>query len=195
MKISFNLCYPLDMKTIAQQIDAELQKRGMSRRKLAELAGIPPSTLQSALSRDTGLSSDMINTIAAVLGVPFYTLFYAEGTETAVLMQDLQDLSVDIAMLFSIIRGLIKADLIPAENVATVQAMLPDEAAIKERLERLIELARAVDSGDELLAGLNDLGKEEALKRIEELTMIPKYQQKPQEAAGAVLDRSKGKDT
>ena len=110
-------------------------------------------------------------------------------------MQDLEDLAEDIDSLLSIIKELIVDGQISRDKIAHVLERLPYRAAIKERLERLIELARAVDSGDELLAGLNDLGKEEALKRIDELTMIPKYQQKPHEAAGTVLARSKDKDT
>lgn len=175
-------------------LKAARKKAGLNQIQLAARAGISQATLARYESGQINPPSAQLERIAAALGVPFYTLFYDSKSE-ATLMQDLQDLSVDIAVLFSIIRGLIKDDLIPAENVATVQAMLPDEAAIKERLERLIELARAVDSGDELLAGLNDLGKEEALKRIDELTMIPKYQQKPHESAGTVLARSKDKDT
>lgn len=176
-------------------LKAARKKAGLTQAQLAALIGINQTTLARYESGQINTPTEQVAKIAEVLGIPFYTLFYADQTETPNVMDDLQQLSIDVAMLFSIIRGLIKSDLIPAENVATVQAMLPDEAAIKERLERLIELARAVDSGDELLAGLNDLGKEEALKRIDELTMIPKYQQKPHEAAGTVLARSKDKDT
>ena len=56
--------------TVCERIDNILKERGMSRRKLAERAGIPPSSLQSALSRNSGLSLDMLHPISKVLEVP-----------------------------------------------------------------------------------------------------------------------------
>ena len=55
--------------TVCERIDNILKERGMSRRKLAEQAGISPSSLQSALSRNTGLSLDMLMPISDVLGL------------------------------------------------------------------------------------------------------------------------------
>ena len=58
---------------VYEKIDSILEKKNISRRKLAILAGIPPTTLQSAFSRKTtNLSLESIEKIAKVLEVsPF----------------------------------------------------------------------------------------------------------------------------
>ena len=53
--------------TTADLIDAFLRQRGKSRRQLAIEAGIPPSTLQSALERKRTFSVEMLQKIAAAL--------------------------------------------------------------------------------------------------------------------------------
>lgn len=175
-------------------LKAARKKAGLTQAQLADRIGINRATLARYESGQINPPYAQVEKITAALGVPFYALFYANPV-SADIMQDLEDLAEDIDSLLSIIKELIVDGQLSRDKIAHVLERLPDRAAIKERLERLIELARAVDSGDELLAGLNDLGKEEALKRIDELTMIPKYQQKPHEAAGTVLARSKDKDT
>ena len=56
---------------VYDRIDKVLEKKHISRRKLALLAGVPPTTLQSAFSRKTEkLSFDTIKKIADALGVP-----------------------------------------------------------------------------------------------------------------------------
>lgn len=53
------------------RIDELLKEKNISRRKLAIMAGVPPTTLQSAFSRKTvNLSHDTIKKIADALGVP-----------------------------------------------------------------------------------------------------------------------------
>lgn len=55
---------------VYERIDSILKERHMSRRKLAELAGIPPTSLQSAFSREVDdISALMLRKIAAILGV------------------------------------------------------------------------------------------------------------------------------
>lgn len=60
--------------TIAETIDNLLAKQNMSRRQLAIKAGIPPSTLQSAMARNKDFSLDMLLKIANALGVSLDTL-------------------------------------------------------------------------------------------------------------------------
>lgn len=55
--------------TVCEMIDAILKEKNMSRRQLAIAAGIPPSSLQSALSRNNGLSLDMLLPISDVLDI------------------------------------------------------------------------------------------------------------------------------
>lgn len=61
--------------TITERIDSILSDKKMSRRKLAISAGIPPSTLQSAMERGTNISSDMLGKIAKVLNVSILDLY------------------------------------------------------------------------------------------------------------------------
>ena len=62
--------------TECERIDKLLKERGLSRRKLAQMAGIPPSSLQSAMERNKELSLDMLFPISDVLGVSMYFLHY-----------------------------------------------------------------------------------------------------------------------
>ena len=55
--------------TVCERIDDILKSRKMSRRQLAIQAGIPPSSLQSAMERNNGISLDMLFSISHVLGV------------------------------------------------------------------------------------------------------------------------------
>lgn len=55
--------------TVCKRIDTILKERGMSRRKLALMAGIAPSSFQSAMARNRSLSLDMLIPISDVLGV------------------------------------------------------------------------------------------------------------------------------
>lgn len=116
--------------TVCERIDSVLKERGMSRRKLAERANIPPSSLQSALSRNTGLSLDMLLPISDVLGL---SVEFLSGVEEP-------------------------PKLTPDE----VQAMY-DDFSLDEKIRLSID-------------GLNNLGLQKVLDRINELLEVPKYQ-------------------
>ena len=60
---------------VCGEIDKILSERKMSRRKLALKAGIPPSTLQSALARKNTLSIEMMQKIADALEIPINYFF------------------------------------------------------------------------------------------------------------------------
>ena len=70
--------------SLYKRIDAILQDRGMSRRQLAIAAGIPPSTLQSALTREKSMTTEMIQQIAAALEVtvPFLIGYRVEDSSS-----------------------------------------------------------------------------------------------------------------
>ena len=57
-----------------ESIDHELERRGMSRRKLAMTIGIPPSTFQSMMERKRGMTIELLKKIAVALGVDLYSL-------------------------------------------------------------------------------------------------------------------------
>ena len=116
--------------TVCERIDAILKKRGMSRRKLAERAGIPPSSLQSALSRNTGLSLDMLLPISDVLEMS------AEYLDTGV-------------------------ERAPDPTDDEIQAAY-DALGLDQKIEIAVK-------------GLNELGLQKVLERIDELLDVPKY--------------------
>lgn len=51
------------------RIEQILRERGLSRRQLAKLAGIPPTTLQSALERRKNLTVEMAISLATALNI------------------------------------------------------------------------------------------------------------------------------
>ena len=65
--------------TVIERIDALLKERGMSRRRLAKKANIPPSTLQSAMERGKNISVDMLSQIADALDVSLFFLTYGRN--------------------------------------------------------------------------------------------------------------------
>ena len=60
--------------TMAERIDSILVGKKMSRRQLALKAGIPPSSLQSAMERNRTLSIEMQEKIAKALELPVYEI-------------------------------------------------------------------------------------------------------------------------
>lgn len=77
--------------TVCETIDCLLEKKHMSRRQLAIAAGIPPSTLQSALSRNKEISLDMLEKLAQALNVSIAALMPER------LVQDVADFAIQIA--------------------------------------------------------------------------------------------------
>lgn len=57
-----------------ENIDKELAKRELSRRKLASAVGIPPSTFQSMMERKRGITLELLKRISDFLGVSIYSL-------------------------------------------------------------------------------------------------------------------------
>ena len=57
-----------------ENIDRELEKRSMSRRKLAISIGVPPSTFQSMMERKRGMTLELLKRIADALGMSIYSL-------------------------------------------------------------------------------------------------------------------------
>ena len=56
--------------TVCERIDKLIKEQGISRRKLALMAGISPSSLQSAMARNTTISYDMLIPISNALNIP-----------------------------------------------------------------------------------------------------------------------------
>ncbi len=69
--------------SLYKRIDDVLKERGMSRRQFAIASGIPPSTLQSALTRGKNIPTEMVQRIAAALEVTVAFLIGYEMEDTA----------------------------------------------------------------------------------------------------------------
>lgn len=129
-------------------LDQLLKRRGISRRKLALAVGINENKMSSAFKRLSGLSSEDVLKIAEYLGVSPY---YLEG-----LTKDPSSFGLS-----------------PDESY---QAMGED----LEVLTRLADYDKSIQQQNRqrLNAAFDKLsltGQHEAVKRVEELTEIPRY--------------------
>lgn len=69
--------------TLTERIDAIIKERGLSRRKVAILAQIPPSTFQSAMERNKNMSVDMLEKVAQALDISLSDLYYSTTAQQA----------------------------------------------------------------------------------------------------------------
>lgn len=68
---------------ISERIDLLLAEKKMSRRKLAIMAGIPPSSLQSAMQRKGSMTVNMVEKLAETLECsPAWICGWSERRET-----------------------------------------------------------------------------------------------------------------
>jgi Helix-turn-helix. len=70
---------------VYHRIDELLRKKGVSRRKAAQMAEIPPTTLSGALYRKKGLSAAAVSALARVLDVDANYLLTGEIHESIVM--------------------------------------------------------------------------------------------------------------
>lgn len=144
------------------RLDAILKDRKISRRKLALAVGIPESTMSMAFMRRSGLSAEQTIRIANYLGIDY---FYLAGLD-------------EIAELQA--KAIREAEELQAAALEEARAFrknaMRDWNAIFEDAEKDISfgLLTAFDQ-------LNDLGQIEAVKRVEELTEIPRYRKDTEE--------------
>ena len=85
--------------TDCERVDSILQVNGMSRRRLAIKAGIPPSSLQSAMARNGALSLDMLVPISKVPGVSIAYLTDSENEIEQIQREINASYSIDEAAL------------------------------------------------------------------------------------------------
>ena len=143
--------------TTCEKIDSILSEKGMSRRQLAIKAGIPPSSLQSALSRNKGLSLDMLFPISEVL-----KLDVEELVSNSLDSLDSLDEPPEVKKKFAYFD----------KREFLLNSMLDIVNKIGDKdIASLISFFQA----------LNPAGQRVAVKRVEELTEIPKYQRKEED--------------
>ena len=155
--------------TIYEKIDKIRNDRGISRRKLAQLAGIPPSTLQSMMERQRGLTVETISKIAAVLEISPEELL--SDTPLGAVWGELAAIETSERMKAN---GSTAYNPLEHENFSEIQIPMNADPRLKRSWNRLISA----------FACLNLDGQEVAAERVEELAQIPKYQRQQDEPAG-----------
>lgn len=151
--------------TICEKIDLELKKRKLSRRQLAIKAGIPPSSLQSAMQRNGNLSLDMVLKIADALEMSAPSLL---------------DNSSERAASESLSLG-VKLSQALAEYEAAKRRGAPKEELV-QLMEKCNTLGREANqrAQESILLRefqrLNSTGKEAALGYVKALAEMPEYQ-------------------
>lgn len=146
---------------ITNLIDTILSIRNMSRRQLAIDAKIPPSSFQSAMERGD-FSISMLKKIADTLQVPMNSL-----------ISDEEDKNIN----FIAIARLAAALNVPPSILTDLP--LATDVPPQEDSDLSPEKLREIDRRLWLLTNfekLNELGKDTANIRIEELTQLQKYQ-------------------
>lgn len=147
-------------------IDNAINARHISRRKLAQGIGVAPSTFQSMMSRKRGLTFDMLMQIVAFLQIS-PEAFWTNAND---------DLS--LAYDTGIKDG--------AELEAWSNQMI-DELTRREGYSFSEEEGQLITA----FSSLNPSGQTEAVKRVSELTEIPRYQRSDaQDAAKGTEDTS-----
>ena len=182
--------------TTAQKIDSLLKKYGLSRRQLAILAQIPPSSFQSAMERGGNMSVEMLQKVANVLVVPPEELlplnvggYIAKGLIRKGLSP--QDLSHKTGIPLDKITSILASKHVPiskGERTALNLALgLDIDTYYLLGIESFDEDAGGSPSAaqqEELLQAfqqLNPTGQKEAVKRVQELGQITAYQKAPQD--------------
>ncbi len=136
--------------TVCERIDAVLKERGISRRKAAIMAGISPSTFQSAMQKNGNMSVNMLVPIAKVL-------------------------HVDSAWL---VTGIERSESLLYQTIQVEHHRFNHDLEEPEKEENPYhDISVLVDASDIriLLEQLNPYGRAEAKKRVRELTFIPEY--------------------
>lgn len=184
--------------TVCETIDCLLEKKHMSRRQLAIAAGIPPSTLQSALSRNKEISLDMLEKLAQALNVSVASLLPEQ------LVQDVADFAMQIAERNKALEREGLLDGLPQEQrdrLTDPQKITEDSLtrawknkdeilkreAWKAAEEILVEYMDGLSAGylrksvQKYFDEMNTLGQIVAVKMMETLAQQPDYRPRPTE--------------
>ena len=185
--------------TIADRIDYLLQDQDLSRRQLAIKANIPPSSFQSAMERGHNITLDMLQKIADALKLPISYFIGQPPFDNLLLLNEFRGV-----ILFSLEKNgycdksLILADLseydyikLVADHITNIERISDSGLNISYKTSGngdkvdMVNYSTAtckIEFGKQQISLvcafniLNEEGKKEAIKRVEELTEIPRYQ-------------------
>lgn len=153
---------------IYDRIDEILAEKKMSRRKMARLAGIPETTIASAFTRKPErFPIEYIVKIAKALEIPWQEL--VAGTD----VERVTAIAMDSAMkCYSV------GNRIFLNGIDVTEKYKERLGQLHSRQNAFILPPDTVRELSEYFEMLNDEGQTEAVKRVEELTQIPKYQKR-----------------
>ena len=181
---------------VYDRIDHLIKEKGLSRRKASQMAGIPPATLNTALSRKRGLSASAVSSLAQTLGVDATYLLYGLDLITntqrrreslSMTQEELAEKSgVDLQTIIDYENNETGCDTDMLERLASAlncsAADLHPGVDFPD-LPYLTVASVLLDFSETLRMNMNchfeDLnveGQKEAVKRIYEMTQIPSYQ-------------------
>lgn len=184
---------------VYDRIDQLLKEKGISRRKAAQMAKIPPTTLNTALYRKRGLSAAAVAELAKVLGASTYDLLGDVPLDD--MIKDREDTDV-LHQAYKEHTGEDFPDASPEEAAALAKALndfggymnsrpelqgisgkeafkhLHTEAGKKGLAEYMSTLPDKRDQILTIFDTLNDAGQSEAVKDVGKLAKIPEYQKK-----------------
>lgn len=145
--------------TVCERIDGILKERKVSRRKLALMAGISPSSFQTAMSRNTTISYDMLIPISRVLKVPIYELMgYSLEYDTPE-NRAIAEIGFDATFGKDGAANVLEWEEVPLDRVHAEQ-----QARLENRMKQAF-------------LSLNEVGQKVACERVEELAKIDDYKQ------------------
>lgn len=189
---------------VVERIDKILSDKTISRRELAKRAGIPASTLQSAMQRGKNISYEMLQKIADALDVDTSYLMNGandfdpenfigqqirKNRKSHGLTQEQLAKKTGLSLTFiqNCEAGIKSPDYDCIKILADALDVSPQELACTAEFANsltnaLKEYIKHIDTGKapllEHFGSLNELGKKEAVKRIRELTFVPEYRKK-----------------
>lgn len=140
------------MDTIGEKIKKARKASNLTQTELAKRLGVSQQMIAAYENGKRNPKAETLLTIATALNVPVF---------------DLIEPILDPSLLDFTIEDFFSGKFPTSRYQTPIQ--INDD--IKESLDSVL-----TESVKKLLDKLNDLGKEEALKRVQELTEIPKYQ-------------------
>lgn len=162
-------------------LDSLLKQGHISRRKLAIAVGIPESTMSTAFMRKSGLKQEDVNKIAKYLGV---SPLFLDGWEVRQQKEDDNDYCY-LIYKDGQYQGKISSSSgfrSPAEALEAffrwneTPDFLPNDEMDRHITLELIKLSGIIpEEIVDAYLSLNTIGKNEAVKRVKELTELPRY--------------------
>jgi len=180
---------------VYDRIDRLIKEKGISRRKAAQRAGIPPATLNTAITRKRGLSASAVSSLAKTLDVDATFLLYGLDVVTntqrrrealSMTQEQLAEKSgVDLQTVIDYENNEMASDIDMLEQLASALDCSAGDlhpGADRPSLSYVATAAVLSDFTETLRVNmnyhfdeLNEMGQQEAAKRIYELTQIPSY--------------------